>query len=128
MKPVVLVVDDNADSREVTRVVLSDAGYECLEARDGIEAVELTRSRGPAVVLMDVFMPHMDGITAAHQLRNDPQAPHPPIVVLTAHPTFLEAVSELFFAILRKPCAPPQLLATIARACTLAPSPQPAPP
>ena len=80
--PIILVVDDAEFSRvRVTQMLRADR-YEVLEAENGVEAVETYKTSGPDVVLMDVTMPEMDGLTALKQIRAfDPQAK---VVMLTA--------------------------------------------
>lgn len=65
----ILVVDDSDDVRELMGLQLRLAGYRVLEARDGREAVEAARRECPDLILMDISMPVMDGITATRLLR-----------------------------------------------------------
>lgn len=64
-----MVVDDSDDVRTLAALQLRMSGYEVIEARDGQEAVELARERCPAVILMDIQMPVMDGLTATRMIR-----------------------------------------------------------
>ncbi len=82
-KPLVLVVDDNADNRRAARAVL-EADYDVVEAEDGREAVEKAGSHVPDVILMDIVMPAMDGISALKVLRKDQSLCSIPVIVLTA--------------------------------------------
>jgi CheY-like chemotaxis protein/two-component sensor histidine kinase len=68
----VLVVDDNADSAESLSQVMQILGYPVAVAHDGVEAVEVAGAWRPAVVLMDIGMPRMSGLEAAHALRKLP--------------------------------------------------------
>lgn len=71
---VVLIVEDDESVMEVLRIMLSDR-YTVLEARNGREAIELYRSYRPDIVLMDIMMPEVDGITATREIRKiDPGA------------------------------------------------------
>jgi CheY-like chemotaxis protein/anti-sigma regulatory factor (Ser/Thr protein kinase) len=79
----VLVVDDGAENRELVRLVLEGAGLQVVEAENGAVALERVASEQPALVLMDVQMPVMDGYTATRRLRD---AGHElPVLALTAN-------------------------------------------
>lgn len=80
----ILVADDNSVSRELIREVLEGCGYELVEASDGLETVALVRSTRPDLVLMDLQMPEMDGLTAIRVIRGDPDIRHTRVVALTA--------------------------------------------
>ncbi|MBW3621189.1 MAG: response regulator transcription factor, partial [Actinobacteria bacterium] len=80
----VLLVDDHRLVREGLRRTLEEAGYEVVgEARDGVEGIELAEQLRPHVVLMDVSMPVLDGLTATRRLRS--RAPDSRVVILTMH-------------------------------------------
>jgi two-component system, response regulator PdtaR len=78
----VLVAEDDAIIRLDLREMLQEEGFEVLEAGDGAAAVELARAQRPDLILLDVKMPVMDGLTAARQLSEERIAP---IVILTAY-------------------------------------------
>lgn len=80
----VLLVDDHRLVREGLRRTLEDAGYEVVgEGRDGVEGLELAEKLRPHVVLMDVSMPVLDGLTATRRLRS--RAPDSRVVILSMH-------------------------------------------
>ena len=82
MARAVLIVDDNARFRERARRCLEDGGFSVVaEAADGASAIEAVRSRRPAVVLLDVQLPDMSGLSVADRLGREPD---PPAVVLTS--------------------------------------------
>jgi CheY-like chemotaxis protein len=80
----VLIVDDYDDTRDLIRFLLEMYGYEVAEAKNGIEAIESVQRQVPDLVLMDISMPGMDGLTAAIALREDPVTAGIPVVLLTA--------------------------------------------
>ena len=81
--PLVLVVDDNADVRAYVRSILHPS-FRIVEAATGAEGVQQAREHLPDVILADVMMPEMDGLTMTEQLRADPATEAIPIVMLTA--------------------------------------------
>lgn len=83
--PLVLVVDDVADGREIVGEYLKMSGYELDSAADGLEAVQKAQDLVPDVILMDVWLPKMDGLEATRRLRQDPRTKDVPIIALTAH-------------------------------------------
>ena len=69
----ILVADDKASSRELIRTVLEHAGYEVIEAVDGIEALDMARLYNPSLILLDLQMPRLDGFAAVQEMRRDPK-------------------------------------------------------
>lgn len=80
----VLIVDDDPDIRTFLEVTLSLGGFEVVEATNGSEAVKQAIARNPALILMDVMMPEMDGMEAVRTLRADSRTSHVPIIMVTA--------------------------------------------
>jgi chemosensory pili system protein ChpA (sensor histidine kinase/response regulator) len=83
-RPVVLVVDDSLTIRRITGRLLTRAGYEVVEARDGVEALEKMRSVLPQVALLDIEMPRMDGFELTGRMRDDPRLRQVPIIVISS--------------------------------------------
>ena len=81
----VLLVEDNELNREMMVRRLSRAGLEVLTAGDGAQALSVMAAEQPAVVLMDMNLPVMDGWTACRRAREDEAIKHIPIIALTAH-------------------------------------------
>jgi CheY-like chemotaxis protein len=81
----VLIVDDSWDAREMYALWFRSRGYDVLTARDGIGGVEMATRVQPDVIVMDLAMPSMSGVDAAHHLRNDPRTRQIPIILLTGH-------------------------------------------
>ena len=83
----VLVVEDDDDIRKVYALWLEESGFEVIEARNGAEGVLRAVDQQPEAVLMDVAMPHMDGVEATRRLRSDPATAQMPILILSAYAT-----------------------------------------
>ena len=115
----VLIVDDYDDTREMLHMILADAGFAVVSAASGSEAVALAKTCVPHAVLMDLFMPDMDGVEATRQIKADPRLRDVPVVAYTARPATAERETGLFAAVCVKPCSSATLLATV-RALTSA--------
>ncbi len=79
-----LVVDDERDIREAVAEVLKDEGYEVFDANDGAEALEQLRAHHPAVVLLDLMMPGMNGWEFCAARRCEPDLSSIPVIVISA--------------------------------------------
>ena len=79
----VLVVDDEPAVRELVRRMLC-VDYTVLEARNGEEALGMASSQKPDLILMDVMMPEMDGLSACHEIKKNHATARIPVVMLTA--------------------------------------------
>ena len=80
----VLIVDDSKTVVHALKTVLEQAGYSTLTAMSGEQALEMTRTHKPDVVLMDVIMPGMTGFQATRILHKDPLTTHIPVVIISA--------------------------------------------
>jgi len=109
----VLVAEDYDDARDVMALVLESAGFQVIEARDGVEALDAARTLRPSVIVMDMFMPNMDGLAATRALRDEPSLRRIPVIAQTAQPSVVSGARELFDAVLAKPCSPEILIRTI---------------
>ena len=83
----ILLVEDHERNRKLVRTVLEFRGYEVIECDDGTPSLELAREHRPLLVLMDIQLPVMDGITALRRLRADPATASIPVVAVTASVT-----------------------------------------
>src|SRR5438445_12878983 len=83
-RELVLIVEDNDKNMKLFRDVLQATGYSTLEATTGEEAVELALSHEPALVLMDVQLPGIDGVEALARLKRDERTVSIPVMALTA--------------------------------------------
>jgi len=84
MRTTILSIEDQPDIRRLIRMTLEFKGYAVIEADDGESGVRMARERKPDLILMDVMMPGMDGITASRVLAEDASTAHIPIVMLSA--------------------------------------------
>jgi CheY-like chemotaxis protein len=82
-KQKVLVVDDEPSVRQLISKILSKS-YAVIEAKDGEEAVKTAQIHRPNIVIMDMMMPKMDGLTACYAIKKDPATKNTPVVMLTA--------------------------------------------
>jgi len=81
----ILVVEDNQDNREMVVKVLKFNGYGVIEAVDGEEAIEKAKTQAPALILLDIYLPKMDGYEVAKRLKGDTGLKDIPVIALTAH-------------------------------------------
>jgi CheY-like chemotaxis protein len=104
-QPFLLVVDDDEDIREVLAVLLNSEGYTVAEAFDGQHALDTIRSQGkPALVLVDLRMPRMNGFEFVKALRADPPNADIPVVVISGDWRAEQGARELSVAgFLQKP-------------------------
>jgi two-component system cell cycle response regulator DivK len=81
----ILVVEDDQDNREMVIKVLKHNGYQAVEAVNGREAVTKARAENPDLILLDLYIPKMDGYEVTRRLKADQGLNHIPIIALTAH-------------------------------------------
>ena len=82
--PKILIAEDNDENIDTLMAYFLNHGYQFILAKNGLEAVELAKSEKPQLILMDIAMPKMDGLTAIRKIREDPALSHVPIIALTA--------------------------------------------
>lgn len=113
----VLVVDDDSDSRNICSLFLQHHGYRVVEAVNGEEGVRLARDEQPALVLMDVTLPVLDGWAATEKLKDDPATASIPVVILTGHALERDRARALAIGdgYLPKPCTPRRILEEVQR-------------
>jgi two-component system, cell cycle response regulator DivK len=83
----VLLVEDTEDNRFMMRRLLEMTGYSVVEARNGEEAVQTAQEEMPALILMDLSLPVIDGLAATRLIRKLPGFDHTPIIAVSAHDT-----------------------------------------
>jgi CheY-like chemotaxis protein len=120
--PLILVVDDYQDAREMYAEYLQFSGFRVAEARNGNEAVEQAFALKPDLILMDLSLPGMDGWEATRRLKADDSTRHIPIVALTGHALAgasdgaKKAGCDSFVT---KPCLPDDLVVEVRRMLNL---------
>lgn len=112
----ILAVDDSASMRQMVSFTLKGAGYEVIEAADGVEALSIAKGKSVNLVLTDVNMPNMDGISLIKELRGLPSYKFTPLLMLTTESGMDKkqagkAAGATGWIV--KPFNPDQLLATI---------------
>jgi len=116
--PLVLVVDDMVDGREICAEYLSFRGYRVATAADGHEALAKAFDLLPHVILMDLSLPGIDGWEATRRLKRDERTRRIPVIALTAHalPSYRdEALAAGCDSVVTKPCLPKDLEAEVRR-------------
>lgn len=117
-EPLVLLVDDNEDCRIIYGSTLRHAGYAVQTADDGLECLASAAERKPSLILLDIGMPHMDGMTALGKLKANPETAEIPVIAVSArvgrdqHETVMKAG---FTEVLLKPITPGEILASVKR-------------
>jgi two-component system, cell cycle response regulator DivK len=112
----ILIIEDNDNSRKLLRDVLQVKGYETIESETGEEGLRLAMQRRPALILMDIQLPGISGIEALQALRADPQTRDTPVIAVTAsvmHNQQGAITSAGFDALERKPISVSSLLVKI---------------
>jgi len=80
----ILIIEDNEKNRKLARDLLQVKGYKTIESETAEDGLKLALDKSPALVLMDIQLPGMDGITALKQLRANPQTKSVPVIAITA--------------------------------------------
>ena len=116
----ILMVEDNAKNMTLLRDVLRATGYRTLEASTGGQALMLATERGPALVLMDIRLPDMDGVEALRRLRSDERTASIPVLAITAEAMDGDRMrfqDAGFDGYLSKPIDIDELLTTVEQHC-----------
>src|SRR5579872_3319447 len=95
MKPKILVVDDEPDALEVIGFKLKEAGFSPVFAKDGARALTLARNEHPALIVLDLMLPEVDGLEVCRILRRDAATAAIPILMLTARAAEMDRVIGL---------------------------------
>jgi CheY-like chemotaxis protein len=84
-EPIILIAEDNVDTRLLLMKLGEQNGFKMLEASNGLEAVVLAEEETPDLIILDLDMPLMDGLTAAEEIRAQQRLQKIPILFMTAH-------------------------------------------
>jgi len=112
----ILVVEDHEDNRRILHDVLTNAGYEMIEALTGEEGVAMAETHHPDLILMDIQLPVLDGYQATRRIKADPALRPIPIIAVTSYALSGDddrAYQAGCAAYVTKPFSPRQLLAKI---------------
>ena len=118
MSEKILIVDDEPHMLRVTELSIKKGGYQIVIGRNGKEALELAAREKPSLIVMDVSMPEMDGLTALTQLKANPETAKIPVIMLTVRGQAMarqQAEQSGAAVYLTKPFSPSQLLAEVKR-------------
>lgn len=113
MTKTILTVDDSASMRQMVKMTLAGAGYDIIEASDGIQGLATARGRAVDMVLTDLNMPGMNGVSLIRELRKLPSYTGVPIILLTTESDAIrkqEAKSAGATGWITKPFQPEQLI------------------
>ncbi|MBI4688365.1 MAG: response regulator [Nitrospirae bacterium] len=84
MKPIILLVDDSLMIHRIAAQILSEAGYKVLKAENGKKGHEMAKTWGPALIIMDIEMPVMNGFEATSLIKSDPSTARIPVIIFTS--------------------------------------------
>lgn len=115
----ILVVDDEQYVHRLLQHHLQRAGYQLVSARNGREAIDVAVRELPELIIMDIMMPEIDGMTAIRKLKEDELTKNIPVIVITANPAYHVSRDESQISgaelFLTKPFSPAQLMEAIRR-------------
>lgn len=93
-KPLILIAEDSLDGREMMRTLLSLKGYDVVVAEDGVQAVDLALKNAPDLILIDLELPRLDGISVIKTIRRSSKLSGVPIIIVSGHqPSRYEAAA-----------------------------------
>jgi CheY-like chemotaxis protein len=116
MTATIIIADDHDDNRELLRLLLTGAGYDVREAKDGSECLALARNQPPDLIVIDLSMPVLDGWGVFQKLKTDQRTSRIPCMAVTAHAELnrIEALEAGFIDYISKPFSGDALLKTVA--------------
>ena len=116
MEQKILVIEDEPDIRELVRYNLEQEGFRVVEAGDGEQGLELVRKEKPALLVLDLMLPGIDGVQLCRTLREQPETADLPLVMLTARATEIDRILGLEMGAddyVTKPFSPRELVARV---------------
>lgn len=116
MSKLILVVEDQEDNRRILRDLLTNSGYDVIEAVNGLEGVNSVETHRPDLILMDIQLPGIDGYEATRRIKSNTHLKKIPIIVVTSYALSgddLKAFEAGCDAYVTKPFSPRKLLAKI---------------
>jgi two-component system chemotaxis response regulator CheY len=120
MPKTILIVDDSASLRQVVGIALKGAGYDVIEAGDGQQGLARLTGQKVHLIVSDVNMPNMDGITFVKEMKKQPEFKFTPVIMLTTEgqeSKKAEGQAAGAKAWVVKPFQPAQMLAAVAKLC-----------
>ncbi|MDF1852067.1 MAG: response regulator transcription factor [Verrucomicrobiales bacterium] len=112
--PTILIVDDEEDIRELISMnLLREEKYEIIEAGDGLEGLHFAKKKRPDLIILDLMLPEMDGLTVYQRIREDARTQEIPVIMLTARGRLEEKLEGLELGAddyLPKPFSPKELI------------------
>jgi CheY-like chemotaxis protein len=114
----ILVVDDDPIMHQLLEHHFERAGYKTLSAKNGREAIDIAAKELPGLIVMDIMMANMDGLTALREMKKTPATQNIPVIVITANNHYVsrqEAEASGAVLLLTKPFSPTQLMVEIKR-------------
>jgi two-component system, cell cycle response regulator DivK len=112
----ILVIDDHEDNRRILHDLLTNAGYEVVAAATGEDGVALAETRAPALILMDIQLPDIDGYEATRRIKRHPALRNIPVIAVTSYALSgddAKALAAGCDAYIAKPFSPRALLAKV---------------
>src|SRR5438034_1015549 len=107
----ILIVEDDADVRRMFRTALAMAGYDIEEASDGLEALRLVENRVPDLIVLDLVLRALDGVSVQQELAARSLTSRIPIVIVTG--STIDTTNLNVACVLRKPVTPEELVQTV---------------
>jgi len=114
-RPLVLIVDDSQDNRDMAAMLLETCGFDTITASNGLEGVIVAHYTRPAVIIMDVAMPVLDGVQAARLLKASQVTHDINVIAYTARMNVDDVPARVFADVLHKPASPEAIVGTVQR-------------
>ena len=121
----ILVVEDHEDNRRIIHDLLTAHGFDVVEAVTGLEGVRAAERQNPALILMDIQLPEIDGYEATRRIKSRPELKHIPIIIITSYALSgddLKAYAAGCDEYVSKPYSPRKLLIKIRKLLPEAPA------